>query len=220
MNETIRVLLADDHPLVRAGLRTVLAGAPDVTLVGEATDGDQAQRLCREYQPNVLLLDLKMPGPPPAETVAAVRDCCPATRVLVLSAYADTSYVRDMAAVNVAGYVLKDEPPRAVIAAVRRVARGGVWFSQPILEKLARLQADTATTAAALTRREREVLGQIAAGRSNAEIARVLGVTQKTVETHATHLFGKLGVGSRTEAALHAFAQGILPPPAPDDDNG
>ena len=109
MSRPIRVVLADDHPVVRAGLRLTLTAEPDIVLAGEATSGDEARRLARELEPDVLLLDLSMPGPPAAETVAYLRERWPALRVLVLTAYDDDTYVRGLVAAGVAGYVLKDE---------------------------------------------------------------------------------------------------------------
>lgn len=215
MTGTIRVLIADDHPSLRRGLREILAHESDLALAGEAADGDETQRLCRELRPDVLLLDLRMPGPPPAETVAAVRACCPATRVLVLTAYSDPPYVREMTAAGVAGYLLKDEEPEAIVEAIRRAAAGGVWFSQAIMRQLARSQADAANAGAKgadLTSREREVLQHVIAGKTNKEIAKALNIAVKTVEMHVTHMLDKLGVESRTEAAVYAVQHALVLP--------
>jgi DNA-binding NarL/FixJ family response regulator len=176
----IRVLLADDHPLVRAGVRAALMTESDVTLVGEATDGYQAWRLCQELAPDVLLLDLNMPGPAPVETATYVRERHPGTKVLVLSAYDDDAYVRGLVGAGVAGYVLKDEAPEVVVNAVRAVVRGGTWFSRPVVEKL------------------------IACGWSNAHIAAELSLAEQTVRNYASRVYAKLEVSSRTEAMIRA----------------
>jgi DNA-binding NarL/FixJ family response regulator len=206
MIRQIRVLLADDHPLIRAGIRTILTAEPDVRLVGEAIDGDDAQRLCRTLQPDVLLLDLNMPGPSPVETVAAIRSDCPALHVLVLTAHDDDAYVRALVAAGVDGYVLKDDATEAVVRAIHSVMQGDTWFSRPVMDKLAQPQARGAlpSTKPTLTTRELEVLRLVVAARTNQEIARALGISVKTVEKHLAELFTKLGVASRVEAAVQA----------------
>ncbi len=212
MSETIRVLLADDHPLVRAGIRTTLMAEPDLTLIGEATDGYEAIGLCRELRPDVLLLDLNMPGPPAVETITAVRECCPEVHVVVLTAYDDDAYVRGLVAAGVAGYVLKDEASEAVVRAVRSVVQGSSWFSRSVVEKLSQGRADVLGQAKLpiLTSRELEVLQLVVAGKTNQEIAVALGISVKTVEKHIGELFVKLGVASRVEAAVYAVRMGLV----------
>lgn len=211
MTGTIRVLIADDHPLLRAGLRDALSHAPDLALAGEAADGNETQRLCRALRPDVLLLDLRMPGPPPAATVAAVRACCPATQVLVLTAYRDPPYVREMTAAGVAGYLLKDEQPEAIVEAIRRAAAGGVWFSQAIVRQLARPHAGAdAVEGVALSSREQDVLRLVAGGKSNKAIAEELYIAEKTVRNHLTAIYDKLGVHDRAEAVVWAWRHGLV----------
>jgi len=127
--ETIRVLIADDHPLVRCGIRETLRAADNIALVGEASRRDEAQRLCRELQPDVLLLDLQMSGATAVETVTYVQERSPMTRVVILTAYDDEVYVRRMLAAGVMGYVLKDEVADAIVTAIRTVMQGGMWLS-------------------------------------------------------------------------------------------
>ncbi len=212
MSETIRVLLADDHPLVRAGIRATLTAEPDLTVVGEAINSHEVQRLCQELDPDVLLLDLNMPGPSPAKTVAYVREQCPELRVLVLTAYDDDAYVRGMVAAGVSGYVLKDEAPQMLVRAIRAVMEGNHWFSRPLVEKLAQKStgAMVRTETQSLTARELEVLRLVATGKTNQEIAVALGISVKTVEKHLGELFTKLGVASRVEAAVYAVRVGIV----------
>ena len=199
MTRPIRVLLADDHPLVRAGLRATLATAPDLALVAEAATADEAQRLCHEHGPDVLLLDLAMPGPPPAATVAYVGEQCPRTRVIVLTAHDEEAYARGLIAMGVAGYVLKDEAPEALVQAIRSVAQGGSWFSYAVIRKLAEPERP-APAAGALTGRERQLLGLLAQGWDNARIAGELHLSEQTVRNYLSRLYAKLGVRSRPEA--------------------
>jgi DNA-binding NarL/FixJ family response regulator len=121
MEKLIRVLLADNHPMMRAGIRETLASASDIVLVGEASDGHEAQHLCRSLRPNVLLLDLNMPGPLPHEMVSYLHEHCPTTHVLVLSAHDDDIYVRSLTAAGIAGYVLKDQMPEQLVGVIRGV---------------------------------------------------------------------------------------------------
>jgi DNA-binding NarL/FixJ family response regulator len=211
MAEPIRVLLADDHPLVRAGIRTTLAGEEDVALVGEATDGHQAQQLCQKLQPDVLLLDLNMPGPSPFETIAYLRGCCPETKVLILTAYDDDAYIHGLTAAGVGGYVLKDEAVEAVVSAIRTTAEGGTWLSRRVVEKLARPPTENDQARAAdLTDRERDILRFMAQGWDNVRIAGELSLAEQTVRNYVCRIYAKLGITSRVQAAVWARDQGLV----------
>jgi len=209
--ETISVLLADDHPLVRAGMRTTLTAEPDIVLVGEATDGYEAQRLCEELQPNVLLLDLNMPGPRPVETVGWLRQVFPNIKVLVLTAYDDDAYVRGLLSAGVAGYVLKDEAPETVVHAIRAVVRGGSWFSRSVVDKLVRqrTQAPNGLEEETLTDREQQLLAMIAQGWDNTRIAAELNLAEQTVRNYISRLYQKMGVRTRGEAIVWARERGL-----------
>ena len=198
----IRVLLADDHPLVRAGLRATVATAPDILLIGEATTGDEARQRCRELAPDIILLDLHMPGPPPVATVAYLREHCPATRVLVLTAHDDDAYVHGLLAAGVAGYVLKDEVPETLLLAIRGVARGGTWFSRAIAAKLARAVAPGASDLPHFTEREEELRRALEQGWDNARIAAALYLSEQTVRNYLSRLYAKLGVRTRADAII------------------
>jgi DNA-binding NarL/FixJ family response regulator len=209
MSRPIRVVLADDHPVVRAGLRLTLTAEPDIVLAGEATSGDEARRLVRELQPDVLLLDLSMPGPPAAETVAYLRERWPALRVLVLTAYDDDIYVRGLVAAGVAGYVLKDELAETLIQAIRSIVRGGAWFSQRVIDKFMHPGQPLPLVAPELTDRERQLLGLLTEGRDNARIAEALYLSEQTVRNYLSRLYAKLGVHTRTEAVVWARDHGL-----------
>ncbi len=160
----------------------------------------------------MLLLDLNMPGPSPIETVAALRELCPATRVLVLTAYDDDAYVRAVVAAGAAGYVLKDDATEAVVRAIRTVMEGDTWFSRSIMEKLVQRGTDASIQAGRqeLTSRELDVLRLVVDGKTNQEIALALAISVKTVEKHLGEVFAKLGVASRVEAAVQAVRAGLV----------
>jgi len=178
--------------------------------VSKAADGDETRRLCKELAPDVLLLDLSMPGLPASETVAYLREHCSQTKIVVLTAYGNDNYVRGVAG-NIEGYVLKDEAPEMVVQAVRAVMQGGAWFSQPIVEKLAQFAASEAPPVEkpALTKRELEVLKFVARGYTNIQIAESLSITERTVRFHLRNVCDKIGVRSRVEAAIWAGQHGL-----------
>jgi DNA-binding NarL/FixJ family response regulator len=208
MSKEVRVLLADDHPLVRAGIRSTLDMVRDVLLVGEATDGYETQQLSRKLDPNVLLLDLNMPGPRPSETVAYLRENCPELRVLVLTAYDDDAYVRGLVAAGVAGYILKDEATDTVVRAIRAVAQGDTWFSRSVIEKLAQME-DEQSREVPLSDREQGILELVARGYSNAHIAARSNLADQTVRNYLSRIYTKLGVNTRAEAIVWARERGI-----------
>ena len=205
MTVPIRVLIADDHPIVRSGLRGELAYDEGVVVVGEALNGDEALRLAQELQPDVLLLDVNMPGMKAIHVLKEVKRSLPACRVLVLTAYGDSGTVLGMLQGGADGYLLKDEDPLVIHEAIRAVAGGQTWLSQAVSEQLVLLtRGDTATLGDTLTRREQEVLHLIGEGKSNLEIAQMLSVAERTVEFHVGNVLKKLGVRSRVEAAVWA----------------
>jgi DNA-binding NarL/FixJ family response regulator len=204
----IRVLIADDHPVVRQGLRTFLDLQDDITVVGEAGDGAQAVELVGELSPDVLLLDLKMPV---MDGLGALeRLSGGATRIVVLTSVSDPSDVGPAMRAGAAGFLYKDVDPTALVQAVRAVHGGQVLLAPEAAEAMLATAADAAVPAPVpLTEREREVLALIAAGRSNREIARSLAVAEKTVKTHVSNVLMKLGVQDRTQAALYAVRHGL-----------
>ncbi len=207
----IRVLLADDHPALRVGLRVLLEQVPQVAVVGEAADGREALAQIEALQPDVAVLDCQLPGMAGAEVAEAVRREGLRTRILALSAYQDERYVQAMLAAGAVGYLLKDEAPGVIVAAVQAAARGQGWFSPAIAAQVGAWMRGERQGLASLTEREREVLQLVVAGKTNKEIALALAVAERTVEFHVTNILGKLSLASRVEAAVWAKDHGLGP---------
>ncbi|MEV8636097.1 response regulator transcription factor [Streptosporangium sp. NPDC051023] len=211
----IRVLIADDHPVVRQGLRTFLDLQDDLVVVGEAADGAEAVALTESLDPDVLLLDLKMPVLDGHGTLLRLRERGLSPRVLVLTSVADRQDVAPAMRAGAAGFLYKDVDPTALVQAIRAVHGGQVLLAAEAAEAMlsgSPVPASVSTTAGQvmpLTEREREVLALIASGRSNREIARELAVAEKTVKTHVSNVLMKLGVQDRTQAALYAVRHGL-----------
>ncbi|MPQ98587.1 response regulator [Modestobacter sp. I12A-02628] len=208
---TIRVLVADDHPVVRGGLVGWLDAQPDLEVVGEAADGVELLAAVAEHAPDVVLMDLRMPRMDGATATARLAAAHPAVRVLVLTTYdTDADIVRAVEA-GATGYLLKDTPLPQLAEAVRSAARGETVLAPPVAARLlSRLRAPAAD---APTARELEVLAGVARGLTNAEIGRELFIGEATVKTHLLRVFAKLGVDDRTRAVLVAVERGLLPPP-------
>ncbi|MFI1708772.1 response regulator [Streptomyces griseoruber] len=204
----IRVLLADDHPVVRDGLAAMLSTQPDLTVVGEASTGAEALRQTAALAPDVVLMDLQMPGMDGTAATAAIRAAHPQVRVVVLTTYdtdADITAAIDAGAV---GYLLKDTARHELCEAVRTAARGGAALSPTVAAKvLAHVRGDRG---GGLSGRELEVLSAVARGQSNKQIARALRLSEATVKTHLLHIYAKLDVGDRTAAVTAALGRGII----------
>ncbi len=212
MSAPIRILLADDHPFVRAGIRATLTEESDFAVVGEAETGYETQQLFQELQPDVVLLDLNMPGPSAIETVTYLRKKRPNAKVIILTAYDDEAYIRGMMGSGVDGYILKDEAPETVVQAIRMVLVGGKWFSNSIVGFLTRPAHDDTGLSpgdARLTRREWQVLEALARGWDNARIAEEFQLADQTVRNYISRLYSKLGVGTRGEAMVWAMKYGL-----------
>ena len=206
----ITVLIADDHPVVRQGLQVLLSVQDDILVVGEAADGGQALALAAELGPDVILLDLKLPVRDGIAVLRELREAGLRSRSLVLTSAPDRELVARAVQAGAAGFLYKDVDPDALVRAVRAVHDGHTLLAPEAAGSLLRSAAAGPSAVrgiGALTAREREVLAQLAAGRSNREIARLLLVSEKTVKTHVSSVLAKLGVADRTQAALLAVRE-------------
>ena len=198
----IRVLLADDHSLVRDGLGRLLASVPDIEVVAAAVDGAEAVRLAREHRPDVILMDLRMPGMDGSEATRRLLEEDPATQVVILTSFSERDEILSALDAGAIGYLLKDAEPDEVIRGVRAAAHG----ESPLAPKAARelLGSRSSAPASQLTDREREVLRLVTRGLPNKLIARELGISEKTVKAHLTAIFQRIGVADRVQAAMWA----------------
>ena len=213
----IRVLIAEDHAVVREGLRRVLEAEPDVSVVGEVNDGLKVADQVAAVTPDVVLLDLGLPGLHGLEVIRHVTRRTPRARVLVLSMYAHEEYVRGALTNGAAGYILKGSDSEEVVNAIRKVASGERYVSADVANHFVSAFLEGGATPAAdsydtLTDREREVLNLMAEGHANAAIAERLFISSRTVETHRANVMRKLGLRSQTDVVRYALRRGILPP--------
>lgn len=210
----IRVLIADDHPVVRAGIVGVINKEPDIRVIDETGEGDRVEQLTTHAKPDVLVLDVNMPGLDPVAVTQRLTssEALPELQVLVLTAYDDEAHVTGLLSAGAAGYVLKDEALETLVEAIRAVAKGETWLSQRVAAKLARraIRREKAVDVEPLTPREREVLRLLSLGQSNEQIAQSLFITKRTVQNHVSNIYAKLGLSSRAEAVLHAIRTGIV----------
>jgi DNA-binding NarL/FixJ family response regulator len=210
----LRVVIADDQPMMRAGFKAVLEATGDIAVVAEADNGEEAVRAATEHAPDVVLMDIRMPG---MDGIEATRRL-PRHRVLILTTFGLDEYIIDALRAGASGFLLKDAPTQEVVAAVRSVAAGDAVLSPAVTRQLLdqvgrRLPAAVSRESGALealTDREREVLRMLAAGLSNAEIAEAMVVSEATVKTHVSNLLGKLGLRDRVQAVIYAYETGLV----------
>jgi NarL family two-component system response regulator LiaR len=216
MADAIRVLLVDDHAVVREGLRNFLALQDGLEIVGEASDGNEAIEQAQRLEPDVILMDLVMPGLDGIGAMRQLRARSPASRVIVLTSFLEDERVLPAIQAGAAGYLLKNVAPAELARAIRAAHAGEAIIDPTAAARLVQAIADDARPRIEeperLTRRERDVLELIARGRSNKRIALELGISEKTVKTHVGHLLAKLGVTDRTQAALMAVEEGLVGP--------
>jgi two-component system response regulator NreC len=212
----IRILLADDHTLFRQGVRTLLASETDMEVVGEAADGSAAAERAAELKPDVVLLDIGMPGPGSFETTRQIKRNRPETKVLFLTMYDDEDYLLEGMEVGANGYVLKDSPAIQLVAAVRDVYRGGSYLSPRMLSQLVNdfrtrvKTTDRTPRFASLTPREKEVLKMLAEGNSVKEVATQLNLSVKTVEAHKFNLMRKLDIHNKAHLVQYAIQKKVI----------
>lgn len=209
--DKLRVFVADDHELVRYALKTMLEAEPDIDVVGEAADGDQAISLCIEARPDVLVLDLRMPGEDGVEVCRRVREACPETTVLVLTSFDEDEELFGVLSAGACGYLLKDSRPERIVHAIRSVADGQAVFDSAVASRIitGRPHGNDALDEP-LSEREMEVLQLMSKGLSNKEIGRALWIGETTVKTHVSHILRKLGQADRTQAVLAAVKAGLV----------
>jgi len=210
----IRVLVADDHRLFRDGLRALLNSVPDLEVVGEAGDGEEVVAKAAAVQPDVILMDLQLPGLNGVEATRRILRSQPSVNVLVLTMFEDTDTVLAAMRAGARGYILKDTDEEALLRSVRAVASGEALFGPGVAERLMRYLAEATPSAERaafpeLTDREREVLWLLAQGLSNQEVAQRMGISLKTARNHVSNILGRLQVADRTEAVARARAAGL-----------
>jgi DNA-binding NarL/FixJ family response regulator len=206
----IRVVIADDHRVVRVGLEQLLATFDDVDLVASADGGEAAVEVCASTRPDVVLLDLSMPDLDGIEVTKRLASASPDTRVVVFTSFGDREQIVRALDAGAIGYLLKDAEPEEIHQALRAAARGEAPLAPKAAAELRKSRSQRAPSSVELTAREREVLALVIAGDANKQIARKLGISEKTVKGHLTNLFQRIGVQDRTQAALWAEREGIF----------
>lgn len=207
----IRVLIADDHPVVRKGIADILEPSVGITVVGEASNGKQTLELIDELQPDVVLLDMELPDMSGVDVITQLAEKSDLVRILGLSSYDDREYISELFSLGASGYLIKDEAPELIVEAVRGVARGETgWVSRKVAALLTKIMKEEEVGDDDLTERELQVLNQVVRGKTNAEIGLSLGISPKTVEKHLDSVYRKMGVASRVEAAVQAIRDKLL----------
>lgn len=207
----IRVVLADDHPVVRNGIHNLLSHSTDIKVVGEACNGEEALQMCAELTPDILLLDMEMPGIKGVEVAQRLHNSGSPVKILGLSAYDDRQYILQLLETGASGYLTKEEAPETILDAIRGVSMGEQgWVSRRVAARMSVWMRTDETSLGRLSKRELDVLRQVVGGKTNQAIGLALGISEKTVEKYLEAIFNKLGVTSRVEAAVHAVREGLV----------
>jgi NarL family two-component system response regulator LiaR len=213
-HDRITALIVDDHAVVRQGVRAFLESQPDICVVGEAGFGEEAIRLCMEHAPDIVLMDLIMPGMDGVETTREVKRVSPRSNIIVLTSYHENEHILPAMRAGATSYILKDVSPEELVEAVRRASRGEATLHPSVAAKVVQGLRDMDTsgskTDSDLTPRELEVLSLIAEGLANAEIAEKLFISEKTVKSHVSNILSKLQLADRTQAAVYAWREGLM----------
>jgi two-component system, NarL family, response regulator NreC len=214
MTESIRIVIVDDHAVVRSGLRLLIEREDGMVVVDEAANASEAIFRALEHKPDVVLIDVTMPGDSGIDAIPKVLEASPDSKLLVLSMQDDARYVRDAFAAGASGYVLKEAADTELVAAIRQVAAGGSYVNPALGARvvIAEAKEDAESQADPLSEREHEVLRLLALGHTNQEIAKTLYISVRTAETHRAHIMQKLGLASRAELVRYALARQILEP--------
>lgn len=208
---TVRILIADDHPIVRSGIENELTQQSDFEVVGEALNGDEALRKTIDLEPDILLLDARMPGTRSGEILRKIKERQRGCRVLILTAYNDTATVLGLLRAGADGYLLKDEETSVIVDAIRSVLKGERWLSPTVAKKVSRaVEEENKLMGKQLTSREMKVIANIVKGHTNKKISEELGVSERTVEFHVSNIVKKLGVKSRVDVAVFATEWGLI----------
>jgi DNA-binding NarL/FixJ family response regulator len=211
MKMSISVVLADDHPVTRAGIKRFLVNAVDIDVVGEASTGEEALKLVEELSPDVLLLDMELPDLKGVTVAKRLKESNSPVHILALSTYNNKQYIFGLLSIGAAGYLTKEEVPETIVEAVRGVARGEQgWVSRKVAAVMSTWAQDDVSQPSDLTDREMQVLHGVVDGKTNQEIGLDLGISQKTVEKHLESVYSKMKVASRVEAAVMAVRQGLF----------
>jgi two-component system response regulator NreC len=210
----IHILIADDHGVLRAGLRTLLNAEPDLEVIAEASDGNDVLRLASELRPDIVLLDISMPGPGGIEVTRRLKEALPELRVLILTAHEDESMLREAVQVGAAGYIIKRAVESELINAIHSVWRGDLYvhpaMTRALLKEMSLFPVSAEPAVESLTPREIEVLRLIAKGYTNGQIAKELNLSVRTIESHRANLMGKLELRSRVELVRYAMEHGLF----------
>jgi len=210
----IHILIADDHGVLRAGLRTLLNAEPDLEVIAEASDGNDVLRLASELRPDIVLLDISMPGPGGIEVTRRLKESLPEVRVLILTAHEDESMLREAVQVGAAGYIIKRAVESELINAIHAVWRGDLYvhpaMTRALLKEMSLFPVSAEPAVEPLTPREIEVLRLIAKGYTNGQIAKELNLSVRTIESHRANLMGKVELRSRVELVRYAMEHGLF----------
>lgn len=206
----IKILVADDHPLVRSGVRATLAQSGETEIVAEAHDFGEALQLIEQHSPDLLLLDVEMPGGRPEALIASARELLPQLKVLILTSHTDTPTIRALMKAKISGYILKDEAPEHLLQAVRVVSSGATWFSQSVMTKMMQAPDEQEDALAVLTPREKQILQLLVAGKDNGSIAEEIHLAEQTVRNAVSSIYSKINVSSRVEAVVFIRNRGLF----------